>query len=185
MAKGHSDEGSDPKPAPDRWAQAYPKALRCEEMRLLALCKESEQEGGRRMRFGLALSGGGLRSATFALGVVQALANAGALRSVDILSTVSGGGYIGGLINRLFQREAEGVDVTVEEALLPEGRRAGKGLQDCNRKKIEPGSTLRWLRENSNHLAPSGGGDLLVGAAVILRNWMSVLAVRIIWAQTA
>jgi hypothetical protein len=45
---------------------------------------------------GLALSGGGVRSATFNLGLLQALAAAGKLRSFDYLSTVSGGGYAGG-----------------------------------------------------------------------------------------
>jgi len=44
---------------------------------------------------GLALSGGGIRSATFSLGVVQVLAEKGFLKEVDFLSTVSGGGYTG------------------------------------------------------------------------------------------
>jgi hypothetical protein len=44
---------------------------------------------------GVALSGGGIRSATFALGVLQALAHHDLLRRFDYLSTVSGGGYIG------------------------------------------------------------------------------------------
>jgi len=44
---------------------------------------------------GLALSGGGIRSATFNLGVIQALAELRLLRRFDYLSTVSGGGYIG------------------------------------------------------------------------------------------
>jgi len=44
---------------------------------------------------GLALSGGGIRSATFCLGVVQVLAQRGMLKEVDFLSTVSGGGYTG------------------------------------------------------------------------------------------
>lgn len=44
---------------------------------------------------GLALSGGGIRSATFSLGVVQVLAERGFLKEVDFLSTVSGGGYTG------------------------------------------------------------------------------------------
>jgi hypothetical protein len=44
----------------------------------------------------LCLSGGGVRSASFALGVLQGLAEAGLLGSLDYLSTVSGGGYIGG-----------------------------------------------------------------------------------------
>ena len=51
---------------------------------------------------GLALSGGGIRSASFSLGVVQVLAQRGLLGDVDFLSTVSGGGYTGSfLIKRL------------------------------------------------------------------------------------
>ena len=45
---------------------------------------------------GLALSGGGIRSATFALGFLQALAEKELLWIFDYLSTVSGGGYVGG-----------------------------------------------------------------------------------------
>src|SRR5215831_5580211 len=59
---------------------------------------------------GLAISGGGIRSATFALGFLQALAAAQytrnnrkiTLRDVDVLSTVSGGGYIGAFLGALF-----------------------------------------------------------------------------------
>jgi hypothetical protein len=47
-------------------------------------------------RLGLALSGGGIRSATYNLGLLQALAQLGILKHVQYLSTVSGGGYIGG-----------------------------------------------------------------------------------------
>lgn len=43
----------------------------------------------------LCLSGGGIRSASFNLGVLQGLARYKLLRSFDYLSTVSGGGYIG------------------------------------------------------------------------------------------
>src|ERR1044071_2261653 len=45
---------------------------------------------------GLAFSGGGIRSATFNLGVLQSLARLKLLGKFDYLSTVSGGGYIGG-----------------------------------------------------------------------------------------
>jgi len=44
----------------------------------------------------LCLSGGGVRSGSFGLGVLQGLARAGLLGKLDYLSTVSGGGYIGG-----------------------------------------------------------------------------------------
>jgi hypothetical protein len=47
---------------------------------------------------GLALSGGGIRSATFCLGVVQVLADRDLLKDVDFLSTVSGGGYAGSFL---------------------------------------------------------------------------------------
>ena len=47
-------------------------------------------------RVGLAFSGGGIRSATFNLGVLQGLQELNMLRHVDYLSTVSGGGFIGG-----------------------------------------------------------------------------------------
>jgi hypothetical protein len=50
---------------------------------------------------GLALSGGGIRSATFNLGVLQALAQLDILRRFDYLSTVSGGGYIGSCLSSL------------------------------------------------------------------------------------
>ncbi|QDV52200.1 Patatin-like phospholipase [Gimesia fumaroli] len=50
---------------------------------------------------GLALSGGGIRSATFALGVLQKLAKQNSLRLVDYMTTVSGGGYIGSCLSSL------------------------------------------------------------------------------------
>lgn len=51
---------------------------------------------------GLALSGGGIRSATFSLGLVQGMARAETLERVDLLSTVSGGGYTGTFLRSLF-----------------------------------------------------------------------------------
>ncbi len=47
----------------------------------------------------LCLSGGGIRSAAFCLGVVQGLARLGVLKQFNYLSTVSGGGYIGGYLS--------------------------------------------------------------------------------------
>ena len=43
---------------------------------------------------GLCLSGGGIRSATFNLGILQGLAKKQLLRRFDYCSSVSGGGYI-------------------------------------------------------------------------------------------
>ncbi|MEO7135999.1 MAG: patatin-like phospholipase family protein [Vicinamibacterales bacterium] len=54
----------------------------------------------------LCLSGGGIRGATFALGVLQGLAHTGVLTHIDSLSTVSGGGYPGGWLTTWLHREA-------------------------------------------------------------------------------
>jgi predicted acylesterase/phospholipase RssA len=48
--------------------------------------------GGSSPLIGLALSSGGIRSATFCLGVLQGLAASGLLRTIDYISCVGGGG---------------------------------------------------------------------------------------------
>src|SRR6266404_8737737 len=53
----------------------------------------------------LCLSGGGIRSATFGLGVLQGLADTGLLPKLQYLSTVSGGGYIGSWLSTWTARE--------------------------------------------------------------------------------
>ena len=59
---------------------------------------------------GLSLSGGGLRSACFGLGFVQALHRSGLWRYIDYLSTVSGGGYIGAYLSSKVVREERAFD---------------------------------------------------------------------------
>lgn len=51
---------------------------------------------------GLAISGGGIRSAIFSLGVLQAMARSDVLRHCGYISTVSGGSYIGAFYGSLF-----------------------------------------------------------------------------------
>lgn len=63
-----------------------------------------EMEQGDRL-IGLALSGGGIRSAATNLGVLQGLAERGILSRVDYLSTVSGGGYIGACLTSLLSNK--------------------------------------------------------------------------------
>jgi 8-oxo-dGTP pyrophosphatase MutT (NUDIX family) len=55
-------------------------------------------------RSALCLSGGGIRSASFSLGVLQALARNGVLQRFHYLSTVSGGGYIGSWLTAWIHR---------------------------------------------------------------------------------
>lgn len=77
---------------------------------------------------GLALSGGGVRSAAFSLGFIQALYSAGRMKGFDFLSTVSGGGYAGGLFSSTVTRhkgdvnwDREGHHSRLDFEPLPEG----------------------------------------------------------------
>lgn len=80
---------------------------------------------------GICLSGGGIRSATFSMGAMQAFAQKGLLRRAGYLATVSGGGYFGGSHQMLRSRGAG-----LEEAFLPGSpeedhvRRHGKYIAD-------------------------------------------------------
>lgn len=96
---------------------------------------------------GLALSGGGIRSATFNLGVLQALADLGLLSKFDYLSTVSGGGYIGGWLSKWIHTTAGGVE-QVEKLL----RSGGDGPVP----RAEP-KEVQFLRKYSNYLTPKSG----------------------------
>ena len=72
---------------------------------------------------GLAFSGGGIRSATFNLGILQALAEKGLLHKFDYLSTVSGGGYIGSWLAALTRRLTKELNCSfdaVERCLRPQ-----------------------------------------------------------------
>ena len=91
---------------------------------------------------GLALSGGGIRSATFSLGVIQGLAHHGLLKYVDVLSTVSGGGYIGSCLSSLLNDPKN----KPRKQEFPLRYTEGSG---------EP-RPLTHLRNCSNYLAPSG-----------------------------
>jgi hypothetical protein len=74
-----------------------------------------ETQGLRSSLVGLALSGGGIRSATFALGFLQALAEKKLLWIFDYLSTVSGGGYVGGWWSAWLSR----IDRVPQDGLFP------------------------------------------------------------------
>lgn len=96
---------------------------------------------------GLAFSGGGVRSATFNLGILQALAERKMLGNFDYLSTVSGGGYIGSWFSAWLKREHGNLD-TVADALSP-----GTSAKPVRQEREE----IRFLRQYSNYLTPRPG----------------------------
>lgn len=115
---------------------------------------------------GLALSGGGIRSATFCLGFIQALSARRLLSTVDYLSTVSGGGYTGSFLGALFARpDLEGSSGKDRLAAVMDVLANPRSQAMC------------WLRENGRYLSPNGSGDILAALAAQLRNWFSVVLV--------
>src|SRR5215212_555272 len=66
-------------------------------------------------RAALCISGGGIRSATFGLGVLQGLARCGLLEKFHYLSTVSGGGYIGSWLSAWIKNDPDGIRGVVDE----------------------------------------------------------------------
>jgi len=57
--------------------------------------KNIVRENHKKQLAAICLSGGGIRRATFGLGVLQGLAHNKLLKRFSYLSTVSGGGYVG------------------------------------------------------------------------------------------
>ncbi|MFC4158947.1 hypothetical protein [Chitinimonas lacunae] len=123
---------------------------------------EAEQAHLSERPWGLALSGGGIRSATFCFGLVKALAQNGLLHRFDLLSTVSGGGYIGATVGMLFHREGQ----------------KGEAAQPLEVERGLAGAETRWftawLRANGRYLIPGGTRDMLFAAASFGRNLFAI-----------
>jgi hypothetical protein len=133
------------------------------------LHRESQRSGIERTA--LCFSGGGIRSATFGLGILQGLARLGLLKRFAFLSTVSGGGYLGSWLSGWIQRE--GGDVAKVEAQL-----AGAPLTP-----LEPDpETIHHLRQYSRYMSPRFGllsADTWTLVATFFRNlflnWLVLL----------
>jgi len=143
-------------PRPDQSFTAYPPPVREADDTAVRRRRAAAGVPEDAPRVGVALSGGGIRSATFCLGLFQSLARLGLIRRIDYLSTVSGGGYFGSFLGAMFNRA--GADVKRVEAELGDNHSWPVG----------------WLRDNGRYLAPNGSGDAWMAAAVALRNWVAV-----------
>ena len=151
-------------------------------------------------RGALCLSGGGIRSATFCLGVIQALAgydvcpletapdepppaddgeitpDNSLLGRLHYLSTVSGGGYVGSWLSAWRVRTEAGVRTGFDTILRNlTGRPSGAD--------VEP-PEISWLRAYSNYLTPQLGvasADAWAAIAIVVRNlilnWLIIIPV--------
>src|SRR5260370_12531052 len=110
---------------------------------------------------GLAFSGGGIRSATFNLGILQGLARMKLLSKFDYLSTVSGGGYIGSWLMAWIKR------CRIKDVRA--GLRPERGKQPSD---DEP-QQIHFLRRFSNYLTPKLGwlgADMWTVITIYIRN---------------
>jgi hypothetical protein len=119
-------------------------------------------------------SGGGIRSASFGLGVLSRLAfysgrdeksdpkKTSILSRLDYVSTVSGGGYLGSWFTGWIKRHPQGLDGVIAELSTPPSTSLDP----------EP-APVRHLRDYTSYLAPRSGvlsADTWTLAAIVLRN---------------
>lgn len=166
----------EPDPAlPDDWAAllaAEGQAIAARRRKVLGDAASGNRKELSLPRIGLALSGGGVRSATFALGLMRGLAQShgpdaaevdparrtltseGLLGRLDYLSTVSGGGYVGAMYGRLVATYG----LHHAQALMARSR----------------SSVLGWLRRNGRYLTPAGSRDTGIAVVTYLRAWLAI-----------
>ncbi|HEX6199076.1 MAG TPA: hypothetical protein VF150_02345, partial [Thermoanaerobaculia bacterium] len=145
---------------------------------------------------GLAFSGGGIRSATFNLGVIQGLARLGLLPRFDYLSVNSGGGYIGGwLLAWIRRRGLANVarELAGDACRDDEGAAGAAGGPESSSGHEQKGAVeegqeveagpVRFLRRFSNYLTPKVGvftADTWTLVATYTRNLLLNLVVQLL-----
>jgi hypothetical protein len=113
----------------------------------------------------LCLSGGGIRSAAFSLGVLQGLAGRKLLTGFHYLSTVSGGGYIGGWLTALLREHG---DNAAQVQTLLGGRTAPPQL-DALRRYTD------YLAPRPNLTSPDIWAGIVLWVRNVLVNWFIFL----------
>lgn len=156
---------------PDSVAQEVDAAL-CESHRARVVLGQravSESRASPRLHknalLGLALSGGGIRSASFSIGVLQELAKQAVLPAFNYISSVSGGGYAASWYMAWAYRHQNGTEgVKVE----------------LSSSQAWDGGPLWWIRRHVSYLAPrlsfASMGDVIALVVAYVFNWIPVFA---------
>lgn len=141
---------------------------------------------------GIALSGGGVRAAIVALGVLQSLSEHGLLSKFSYISTVSGGGYIGSALTWFWSKHR------VKEERLPSDRSCfGCGKSDFPFQDSDPGrlsthpkqyeqltlqekaiKNLTFLRNHGSYLTSGDGVGI---TAMIVAVFRTILVSLLVW----
>jgi len=129
---------------------------------------------------GLSFSGGGIRSASFGLGVMQALVNDDTLKEFHYMSTVSGGGYLGAALTwALHQKPESGT----RQDNFPLG---DKGQFSRDQAPVKPGQNepkaatfnrLDFIRQHGNYLLPEDSLGVISFGAVVFRGILLSLSI--------
>lgn len=119
-------------------------------------------------RTGICCSGGGIRSAAFNLGALQALLDAGRLQTADYLAGVSGGSYIAAAFAMVAKTGDDGCSDDSDPELIRE------------QPPFAPGSPEeQYLRNRSAYLAPDGKARLYLLYRILLGMLVNVVFVAL------
>ncbi|NVK40783.1 MAG: patatin-like phospholipase family protein [Oceanospirillaceae bacterium] len=147
-------------PEPERYTRDFDAVLHQEREWIRRRRRATEGVDEDAPVVGLALSGGGIRSATFNLGILQALSRAGLLPRVDYLSSVSGGGYIASCLSWLRRQ-------------VPFRQRRDLGSVPLAGGE---GTVLEWLRAKGNYLINGRGfSGWTLGAAMLAGTLLNLI----------
>jgi hypothetical protein len=120
---------------------------------------------------GLAVSGGGIRSASFGLGVMQALVANNQLGKIDYMSTVSGGGYLGSALTWALHQDK---NAGTSPENFPLGKRVSKMDKNDPTEMTsliqKENKLLDYIRQHSSYLTPTPSLDIISFAAVVWRS---------------
>ncbi len=163
-------EPVDDAPAGDALSGCSPLIRQMVQERRQTLCRTTHDAPAPNLDghglWGLALSGGGIRSAIFCFGLIKALAGQRLLNRFDVLSTVSGGGYIGSALGRLF------------DAAKPADGAPGHGptAAHIERQLGQADATWfgHWLRANGRYLFPQSANGVVYALVIYLRNLLAI-----------
>lgn len=122
---------------------------------------------------GVALSGGGIRSATFAIGVLAALARRNLLPQFDYISSVSGGGFAAGFLTQLLGGPDDHPHFGLEANKKPFRRVEGESL------------ILRRVRHGASYLSGSFLERLALGTIQAHGIFINFLAISLLIAVFA
>ncbi|WP_341916398.1 patatin-like phospholipase family protein [Ferrovibrio terrae] len=128
---------------------------------------------------GLALSGGGIRSAAFAAGVLESLAYKGKLDRFDYLSTVSGGGYVGTALTWAITQNPDVSANAFPKYTVPQDGR-GSGKKPSGKSFLL--SLLEHIRQRANYLAPNNDITLMSGLLNTLRMSAASFSIYFVFA---